>query len=68
MTLSLPWHVVRRRKLIVSGPTGILEEDAKALAVKWNMLYVGADYEAVSDEETKGRHARPVDWKDAADP
>ena len=59
------WFVVRSKKIIVSSAEGIPENDARIYADRWNTLFRGADYEAISSEEATKRHARPVKWEDS---
>ena len=63
MTMN-KWYVVTDKRIIVSGPSSISEEDARRYAAIWNTLYNGANYEAINEEEASKRRARRVTWDD----
>jgi hypothetical protein len=58
------WCVVCDKRIIVSGPHAISEEDARERAARWNTLYVGANYEAINRDEVAKRRARFITWDD----
>jgi hypothetical protein len=63
--MSGGWWVVRDKKIIASGPQPVTEEVARESAARWNTLFAGASYEAISEAEGIARHARQVRWEDS---